>query len=92
MHFVSEMSNLIANFIDLLACGVQLHRDDHGCPLCRRIFLCGEILSRDFFPPQNVSAKPARNCFAENKKPTRLRVGRNFFLLLRLQIRPSPPI
>jgi hypothetical protein len=29
---------------------------------------------------------------AENKKPTRLRVGWNFFLLLRLQIRPSLPI
>jgi hypothetical protein len=38
----------------------------------------GENLSRDFFLPQKIPRKD-REIFAENKKPTRLRVGWNFF-------------
>src|SRR5260370_8640245 len=69
MHFVSEMSNLIANLIDLLACGVQFHRDDHRCPLCRRIFLCGEILSPDFSPPQKIPRNRREIVLRKIKKP-----------------------
>jgi len=57
MHFVSEVRDLIADFINFLACGMQLHGDDHGGPRfflpsfflpssCRFLpFFCGDNLT-----------------------------------------------
>jgi len=79
MHLLSETLDLLANFIDLLACGVQLHRDDHGCPLCRPVFSCSEYLSPDFFLSQKIP-RNQREIVAEKQKTHSVASGLEFFL------------
>jgi hypothetical protein len=92
MHLVTEMLDLVANFIDLLACGVQLHRDDHGSVLfavpCSP---AATIYRRTFFLPQNTFAKRRETILQKTKNPLGCEWVGIFSLLLCLQIRPSPP-
>jgi hypothetical protein len=61
MHLVSEIFHLISNFIDLLACGVQFHRDDHGCPLVPRSEILPSEFAADFFSRRKNLCRKIKN-------------------------------
>src|SRR6266480_3729111 len=65
VHLVPEVLHLFAHFIDLFACRVQLHGNNHGSILSSSIFLSCKIFSL--------------KTLSQNKKPTRCEWVGSFF-------------